>query len=155
MKRIFLGVNILLLAFIGFLIFSPNDFLTSYVVLERGLDHIVVGSVLYYNITDVETGRVLERDVIENQTIYLIRPKDEIIDFELIKEIDSWILEKDADSEEGYCELREYENKKYYYDANENNKKDEGEFELYSTYVDEKGCFNVKLPDEMFIAVGL
>lgn len=157
MKKFFIGINILLITFIGFLVFSPNDYLTGYVVLEKGLDNVIIGSVLYYNLTDLDTGQVLEKDIIRNQTIFMVRPKyiEEIKDDDKIKELDSWIITKDADNEGDLCTIRDYENKKYYYDENKNNKKDEEEFELYSTYVDENGCFNIKLPDELFVIIGL
>lgn len=152
MKKWIIIMNVLALSILGFFLFSGNNF-TGYVVLRDGLDSVIVGSSLYYKVTDVKTGELITNDYITDQEAFFVREGDEIADFSNIKLVKRWQVTADADGSDDYCDKRDYENKKLYYDGNNNGVKDDDEFYLYSAIVDEKGCFNVRLPDERFIVV--
>ncbi|MEK6816746.1 MAG: hypothetical protein AABY09_03970 [Nanoarchaeota archaeon] len=152
MKKWIIIMNVLALSILGFFLFSGNNF-TGYVVLRDGLDSVIVGSSLYYKVTDVKTGELITNDYITGQEVYFVREGDEIADFSRLMTVKAWQLKADADGSEDYCDNRDYGNRKLYYDGNGNGMRDDGEFYLYSVVVDEKGCFNVRLPDEKFIVV--
>lgn len=153
MHKLFILGNVILIAMVAYLVFGPQNTITAFAVLEDGPNHVILGGVLYFNMTDMDTGKVKEKQYLTDKNIYLVRMEDDIEDFSKIRQLEEWELTGDADGEEKHCNDEKYPNQKYFYDDNENKVKDENEFEFFGTYVDTRGCFKVKLPDSKFIVV--
>ncbi|RME54293.1 hypothetical protein D6777_04235 [Candidatus Woesearchaeota archaeon] len=148
MKKVLIVTNILLILAASYFIFGNNTTITGRAILGND---VILGSTLYYTVTDLENSDMISKEYVKNTEVFLARPEKEVKDFSRLIKLEEFDLTSDADNEKDYCQERTYHNIVYFYDLNNNKLREDNEELVYSTTTDDDGCFAIKLPDEDFV----
>jgi len=138
------------------------DPLTGYVTVESGRSNeldvqrrpnprtgILKGTVEY---TIEDNSVVIDTEPAFNTSVYFVGEGNQPANYSLIKLSDEdsdyrgTINNIDADGQDSQCSSRQYETYVNYYDTDNDNDEDSGEFLVYSITTDQDGCYAIKLP---------